>query len=107
MAISWRLKTLLSTKYSIHSSTEFKKKIEEKTGVVISLQNVCNLVNKKPVAIRLETIEIICTTLECKLKDFLQIKEKEIIKKTKKKLSFKNTPHSKRTNHFPDPEDYN
>lgn len=108
MAINWKLRTYLTTKHSIYSVTEFKKLIVKKTGIVISLQNLTNIVNKKPMQIRLETIEIICSALNCNLNDFLEVKPK-IFKNTEetKKLSYKNTPNCKKgIKKFPDPKDY-
>ena len=108
MAINWRLKTYLFTKHSISSITELRKVISKKTGIVISLQNLSNIVNKKPVQIRLGTMEIICSALDCHLSDFLEIKPKNYQKsEEKRKLSFKNTPHSQRAKKaFPEPKDY-
>lgn len=107
MAINWKLKTYLAIKHSIYSATELKKKIYRKTGIIISTQQLCNIINK-PSMVRLSTMEIICTALQCQLSDFLQI----IGKKNKKpensrKLSYKNTPLRKRAQiRFPDPKDY-
>ncbi|MCK5062281.1 helix-turn-helix transcriptional regulator [Candidatus Parcubacteria bacterium] len=108
MAINWRLKTHLSIKHAIYTVADFRKLICKKTGVIISLQNLTNMVNKRPKQIRLETMELICSALNCSLHDILEIRPKQFKKiNDKKKLSFKNTPHSKRSlNVFPDPKDY-
>lgn len=108
MAINWRLKTYLATKHSIHRIPELQKIISKKTGVVISRQNLSNIVNKRPTQIRLETMELICSALSCKLSDILEIKPKQFKQvDDKKKLSYKNTPNSKRAiSMFPDPKDY-
>jgi DNA-binding Xre family transcriptional regulator len=108
MSIHWKLKTLLSQKYSIYSATVFQKKIIKSTGIIISLPNICKLLNNKPKVIKLETMEIICSTLNCGLQDFVEVRPRKY-KNTDniKKLSFKNTPHSKRAvSNFPCPKDY-
>ena len=73
MSIKWNFKKYLEQKHSIYSATELKKLINKKTGISISLQNTCNYLNNKPAMIRLETMEIICTALDCTLHDFLEI----------------------------------
>lgn len=113
MAINWKLKTYLATKHGIYGATALQKQIIKKTGVIISIQNLCNYIDKKPKAIRLKTIEIVCKALSCELKDFCEVKTelstnpgKESICEIKK-LSYQNTPHSKRAfKNFPDPKDY-
>ena len=106
MAITWNLKTLASNK-GIYRSKDLQRRIAEKTGVLISLQNVCNLLNEKPQSVKLKTIEIICTTLDCKMNDFCDITPGKFDNSKTRKLSSKNTPQSRRgKSDFPDPEDY-
>ena len=89
MAISWKLKTYLSITHSIYTLVDLQKKIALKTGFIISSQNLGNIVNHRPKQIRLETIEIICSALDCKLDDFLEIKPKKINNiNDKQKLSY-------------------
>jgi len=108
MSIRWRLKVFLSQNYTIYNATSFQKMIIKKTGVIISLPNICKIINNKPNLIRLETMEIICSALDCELKDFMEIKPKHFRnKESTRKLSYQNTPHSKRAvKNFPDPKDY-
>lgn len=107
MSISWRLKNHLATRYQIYTVTEFQKRIIKKTGVKISLANLCNYVNDTPKLIRLETIEILCSALECNLEEFLRVSAKKMDPEKKRKLSYKNTPQSKiAVKQFPAPEDY-
>ena len=107
MSIEWKLKKYLAENHAIFSVTAFKSVIAENTGTIISLQNLCNYINSKPKMIRLETIQIICSALNCKLDDFCKISPEENKKKEGVKLSYKNTPHSKRGAHqFPNPQDY-
>lgn len=107
MAISWRLKTYLATKHGIYQATSLQKRIVKKTGVLISAQNLCNYLNNKPKSIRLKTVELIVTALECELSDFLEIKPSETAVGDTRKLSYQNTPLSKRAiSQFPDPKNY-
>ena len=105
--ITWRLKTYLATSHGIFDATSLQKRIVKKTSVLISIQNLCNYLDQKPKSIRLKTLEIIVTALECKLSDFLEIKPSEMPLGETKKLSYQNTPLSKRAaNQFPDPKNY-
>lgn len=108
MSINWKLKVQLAKKHNIYSATEFRKVIKKKTGVIISLSNLCMYLNKKPQRVTLETLEIFCTALDCTLDEFFTISPKKIPKNLKeRKLSFKNTP--KKTialKSFPEPENY-
>lgn len=107
MSITWNLKKYIAKKHSIYSATDFKKMIHKKTGVSISLQNICNYLNKNPAMIRLETMEIICTALDCSLQDILKIAPSKKPNKSTRRLSYKNTPLAKKgLNDFPNPEDY-
>lgn len=106
MAITWKLKTLASTK-GIYRAKDLQRQITKKTGVLISLQNVCNLLNGKPQGVKLKTIEIICTTLDCNMSDFCTINSGKFDASNLRKLSFRNTPQTVRgKSEFPDPEDY-
>lgn len=105
--ISWRLKTLLATSHGIFDATSLQKRIVKKTGILISIQNLCNYLDQKPKSIRLKTLELIVTALECNLSDFLEVKPAEITVGETQKLSYQNTPLSKRAVHqFPDPRNY-
>jgi DNA-binding Xre family transcriptional regulator len=107
MAISWRLKSYIAKKQGIYTATALQKFIVKKTGTLISIQNLCNYLNRKPPVIRLTTIEIICSDLECNLSAFCQVRPAVFKANKVKRLSYKNTPLSKRaTKSFPDPGDY-
>jgi len=107
MTIKWDLKKYLEKKHSIYSPTDLRKIINQETGITISLQNICNYFNEQPVMIRLETMEIICTALNCNLQDFLKILPSKKQNKATRKLSYKNTPNSKKSiSDFPNPADY-
>ena len=106
MAIQWRLKSLVAER-GIYRARDLQKKIIQETGVTISLQNLCNLLKEKPKAVRLLTIEILCTALNCSMTDFCKIKAGKYDPQHIRKLSFQNTPHIMRgKSEFPDPKDY-
>lgn len=106
MAIHWRLKSLLAAR-GIHRARTLQRRITDKTGVIISLQNLCNLLNDKPQAIRLKTMEVLCSALDCNLEEFCSIKPGRYDLDQVHKLSYQNTPHTRRGKaSFPDPKDY-
>lgn len=105
--IRWKLKAVLAKKYHIYTATNLQKLIIKKTGVVISVANLCKYVNAEPKMIRLETMEILCSALECDLSSLLSVKPKTFSPERLRKLSFKNTPKAKiATKNFPAPRDY-
>ena len=111
MAIHWRLKTYLATKHGIYRTVALQKRVAQKTGILISIQNLCNLLEKKPKSIRLQTMELLCTALECELHDFCEISpstsKQKVDPSQLKKLAHQNTPINKRAvKNFPDPRGY-
>jgi DNA-binding Xre family transcriptional regulator len=107
MAIHWTFKQYLSSKHQIYTATDLQKRIVNETGVVISIAQLCKLVNSKPKQIRFETAEILCSALQCELSDFFKISGRQMNPNQRRKLSYKNTPRSKiATKAFPSPEDY-
>ena len=106
MAIHWRLKTYLAHQ-GIYSATGLQRKIVDKTGVLISIQNLCNYLNAKPRTLRLHTMELICTALDCELQAFCEVKSGIAKLAEVKKLAYGNTPPAKRAvKQFPDPKEY-
>lgn len=107
MAVNWRLKTYLAKEHGIFKAVDLRAKIIEKTNIQISLQHICGLLSGKPKSIKLKTIEILCSALDCSLSDFLEVKPGKVFSEQLRKLSFENTPHSVRAkSNFPDPKDY-
>jgi len=64
VTIHWRLKTYLTTKHGIYGAVALQKIIANKTGVLISVQNLCNYLEKKPKQIPLQTMELFVTALQ-------------------------------------------
>lgn len=107
MAVQWHLKSYLSRQHNIFKATELRALVLKRTNVRISLQNICNLLNGKPRALKLATIEILCTALDCELSAFCKIKPGIKVNPNPRPLSFQNTPNGKRVKaDFPDPADY-
>jgi DNA-binding Xre family transcriptional regulator len=107
MAIHWRLKTYLATKHGIYTATDLQRKISKTTGVLISLRQLCEYLKQKPKSLRLETIEVICSALDCKLSHLLEILPKSYTYTEVTKLAPQQTPLSKiGVKAFPDPKDY-
>ena len=108
MAISWTLKSFLAREHGVYKLVDLQKMITQKTGIIVSTQNLGNYVNKKPKSIKPQTLELICTTLSCELNDFLKITpSKKKRRKKSKKLSYKNTPKDKiGKKFFPNPDHY-
>lgn len=105
--IRWKFKSYLTEKHQIYSVTDLQKLIVKKTGVVISLANLCKLVNKTPSMLRLTTVEVLCSALGCRLSDFFEVSPKVMQPDKKRKLSFKNTPKIRiGIKNFPSPSDY-
>jgi DNA-binding Xre family transcriptional regulator len=106
--IRWKFKSYLASQHQIYSATALQKLIVKKTGVVVSVANLCKYVNQPPKMIRLETIEVICSALECELSALVEVGPKKFNQESKRKLSYKNTPKSKIANQkqFPEPQSY-
>ena len=72
MAVNWQLKTYLARRHGIYRITDLQSLIVKKTKILISLPNLSKLLSHKPSSIKLKTMELICTALECNLNDFLK-----------------------------------
>ena len=107
MTIHWKFKKYLAREHNIYTVTELQKLIVKKTGYIISVANLCKYVNARPTMLRLETVEIICSALNCKLSHLVSVGPKNFKNTKRKKLSYKNTPKEKiGIKSFPDPENY-
>lgn len=73
MPIVWNLKKWLAVERDIYRPSELQALLVEKAGVQLSLQAVSALINGKPNALRLQTIQALCNALNCKLSDFCEV----------------------------------
>jgi len=73
MPVVWNLKKWLAVERDIYRPVELQTLLAEKAGVQLSLQAISALINGKPNALRLQTIQALCNALECELCDFCNV----------------------------------
>ena len=71
MPTKWKLRELLKER-GVKSASEISRSLEE-IGYQLSVQAVCDLLNRPPKMIRLETIEAICNAFYIPLSQFLEV----------------------------------
>ena len=71
MPTQWRLRELLKER-GVKSASEISRSLEE-IGHQLSVQAACDLLNRQPKMIRLETIEAICNAFYIPLSEFLEV----------------------------------
>ena len=71
MPTKWKLRELLKER-GVKSASEISRSLEE-IGHRLSVQAVCDLLNRQPKMIRLETIEAICNAFYIPLSEFLEV----------------------------------
>jgi DNA-binding Xre family transcriptional regulator len=71
MPTKWKLRELLKER-GVKSASEVSRSLEE-IGHQLSVQAVCDLLNRPPKMIRLETIEAICNAFYIPLSEFLEV----------------------------------
>ena len=71
MPTKWKLRELLKER-GVKSASEISRSLEE-IGHQLSVQAVCDLLNRQPKMIRLETIEAICDAFYIPLSEFLEV----------------------------------
>ncbi|HET6978657.1 MAG TPA: helix-turn-helix transcriptional regulator [Pyrinomonadaceae bacterium] len=71
MPTKWTLRELLKER-GVKSASEISRSLEE-IGHQLSVQAVCDLLNRQPKMIRLETIEAICNAFYIPLSEFLEV----------------------------------
>ena len=71
MPTKWKLRELLKER-GVKSASEISRSLEE-SGHQLSVQAVCDLLNRQPKMIRLDTIEAICNAFYIPLSEFLEV----------------------------------
>src|SRR5215212_862728 len=71
MPTKWKLRELLKER-GVKSASEISRSLEE-IGHQLSVQAVCDLLNRQPKMLRLETIEAICNAFYIPLSEFLEV----------------------------------
>ena len=74
MASTWILKQWLKTNRRLKDAKEIRDIIYQRTQKDISLRTIQSLLNNKPTAVHLNTLQAICNAFRCKLDDFCTIK---------------------------------
>lgn len=115
MPVVWNLKKWLAVERDIYRPSELQALLAEKAGVQLSLQAVSALINGKPNALRLQTIQAVCNALNCKLSDFCDVlpdpakeqkKRRQVIGVTPERLYGSKKQPESRENIFPDPHQF-
>lgn len=73
MPIAWTLRKWLAVTHDIYGASSLRRRIVEATGVEISAQALGALLREPPKALRIETIQALCTTFQCRLSDFCEV----------------------------------
>jgi DNA-binding Xre family transcriptional regulator len=71
--VVWNFRVWLAKEHEIFSPTQLQKVLVERAGVRLSLQALSSLMKSRPGAIRFQTMQAICTALNCRLSDFCQM----------------------------------
>lgn len=115
MPVVWKLKKWLAVERDIYRASELQALLASKAGVQLSLQAVSALINGKPNALRLQTIQAVCNALDCQLSDFCEVLPDPIEDKKKKTQTKVTSPErlygGKKTalsneSIFPDPHEF-
>ncbi len=72
MEIKWTLREFLRER-GITRASQISKIIRERTGYIISIQAVWDLLNGRPKMLRVKTLQAICDAFYCKLSDFCEV----------------------------------
>jgi DNA-binding Xre family transcriptional regulator len=86
MPINWKLRELLRERGG-NNAAEVSRIVFDQTGYKLSAQAVCDLLNRQPKMIRLETIQAICDSFYIRLNDFLDVLPSAAQKSKKKTRS--------------------
>lgn len=73
MPLVWNLRKWLAVNRDIYRPVDLQKLIIEKASVHLSLQAVSALMQQNPSALRIATLEALCTALDCKASDFFDV----------------------------------
>ncbi|HKV00973.1 MAG TPA: helix-turn-helix transcriptional regulator [Ktedonobacteraceae bacterium] len=115
MSIVWNLKKWLAVERDIYRPSELQALLAEKAGVQLSPQAVSALINGKPNALRLQTIQALCNALDCKLSDFCEVlpdtaqeqqKQRKVAGSTPVRLYGAKAQPRDQESIFPDPHQY-
>ncbi|MCC5669468.1 helix-turn-helix domain-containing protein [Nostoc sp. CHAB 5784] len=115
MPIVWNLKKWLAIERDIYRPSELQALLASKAGVQLSLQAVSALINGKPSALRIQTIQALCNALDCKVSDFFDVLPDSPKELTKQSFASNHKPSrlygdkkqpEKQESIFPDPHQF-
>jgi DNA-binding Xre family transcriptional regulator len=64
MALEWRLRKVMAER-EIWSGSELARRMKEKAGYSLSAPSISALLNDSPKHVKAETMDALCTALEC------------------------------------------
>jgi DNA-binding Xre family transcriptional regulator len=115
MPVVWNLKKWLAVEHDIYRPSQLQAVLAEKAGVQLSIQAISTLINGKPNALRLQTIQALCNALNCKLSDFCEVlpdtekeqsKQRKVANAPPVRLYGNKEPAKNQESIFPDPHQY-
>jgi DNA-binding Xre family transcriptional regulator len=116
MPFEWNLRKWLAVERDIYKPSQLQALIVERTGVQLSIQAISALMNSKPNALRIQTLQVLCDALECDLCDFCNMTYTRANSQQKKRQAVGETPRrlyggkasqpSPPIQDFPDPRQY-
>ena len=92
MPVEWNLKKWLVMERDIYRPSQLQQLLAEKAGVQLSIQAISALINNKPSALRLQTIQALCNALECDLSEFFNVTPDAISEKKKARKAAGDAP---------------
>ncbi len=103
MSFEWNLRKWLAVERDIYKPSQLQALIVERTGVQLSIQAVSTLMNSKPSALRIQTIQVLCDALDCNLCDFCNITYTNTHAQQKRRSAVGETPRRLYGNKAPKP----
>ncbi|EIB6804458.1 helix-turn-helix transcriptional regulator [Enterococcus faecalis] len=94
MSIEWKLRQVMA-KNDIWSGSELLRRMEDMAGYSMSAASISALINEPPKMVRMETLDALCTALDCKPDDLL-IHEQSYIGKIKESKKLSSSTQSKK-----------
>lgn len=82
--MTWRLREFLAER-GYKRATHIQRIIAERTGQHLCIQAVCDLLNKEPKMLRIETMQLLCDAFYCKLSDFCDVVPQATSREVKRK----------------------
>lgn len=73
MGLIWKLRRTLVLRGDLHHASDMQAALAERAGLRLSRTSVSALINKKPEALRVPTMQAFCNLLNCRLSDFCEI----------------------------------